>query len=198
MPFTKLNSSALADIRQERAFESGEKVTFVCVIMGIFHVESAKFVTNEVEGKTRRQYSFLCEDGRKFQLSRLWGSRTTNSGRVLASDDSSPVQDLCTQLPFTLLDKLQTYLQRCGCRESFSDDSVIDARIEKVPVEDGKSGFKDWYRLRNVSVRKIAISKDEPTTAQIEKLERFANNADITIDTKDADVVKWWVAALAL
>lgn len=198
MSFTKLNSSALADIRQERAFESGEKVTFVCVVMGIFNIESAKFVQNEIDGKTRRQYSFLCEDGRKFQLSRLWGSRTTNSGRVLASDDVSPVQDLCTQLPFSLLDKLQTYLQRCGCRESFNDDAVIDARIEKMPVEDGKSGFKDWYRLRDVTIRKVTISQDEPTNAQIERLERFARNADITIDVKDVAAVKWWIAALAL
>lgn len=198
MSFVKLSSSALADIRQERSFESGEKVTFLCVVMGIFNVESAKFVQNEIEGKTRRQYSFLCGDGRKFQLSRLWGSRTTNSGRVLASDDNSPVQDLCTQLPFSLLDKLQTYLQRCGCNDSFADDSVIDAKIEKIAVEDSKSGFKDWYRLRDVTIRKITISENEPTTAQIEKLERFARNTDITIDVKDVAIVKWWIAALGL
>ncbi len=196
MPFVRISSAKLAEIRQERAFEDGETLRLVSVVSGLYDPNSKKFVNNESTG-VRRTFMFLCADGRKLQLSRLWGSRNTEGGRVLSSDAASPVQDLCAQLPFVLSEKLNTYLQRCGADGTYdADNMVIDCLIHKQHVENAVApGFKDWYRLSDVEFIEVKPAAAEPSTAQVAKVKQFATAADVQIS--DADL-KWWVAALQL
>lgn len=194
MPYIKATHAAMREIRQERPFEEGEAIVCVAIVWRWYNPTTKQFEDSQVTKDCKKSWSFLLDDGRKLQLSRFWGSRTTENGRLNASDEGSPVRDLCKLLPMDLDSKITEYIKRSGASGYDCETQTLSAEIHLQEVTDGKSGFKHWYSLRKVRLSEVK-PLEKLTEAQSTKLERWATAADITIDLNSADAL-WWAAAL--
>ena len=194
MPYIKATHAAMREIRQERPYENGEAIVCVAIVWRWYNPNTKEFVDSKVNKDCKKSWSFLLDDGRKLQFSRFWGSRVTETGRLNASDDGSPVKDLCKLLPMNLDDKVVEYVKRSGASGYDFENQTLSAEIHLEEVTDGKAGFKHWYSLRKVRLTEVK-PLDNLTDAQRTKLERWAAAAEITIDLNSADAL-WWAAAL--